>query len=233
MSRRIFIIVIIAGIFATPYSYYTYRTLKTRYIINDYFEQGRWEALRKEYDEVKGSRYRFVFFGDSMTENFKKHISGDSLVNMGISGDFTEGLIKRVSNVTHLAPDKIFIMIGINDIIEKVPMSEIKQNYVRVLDLLEEGCPAATIYLQSTLPTVGLRGLLSSSITHNREVIVLNQFLRQEAANREMIFVDMCKTFASEDNALRSELTVDGIHLNKRGYFLWKSIIKKYISTSN
>ena len=79
---------------------YFFPSLKTRYVINNYFNQGRWEKLRKEYQQLERENISFIFFGDSMTENFRSSMTNnDSTVNMGINGDFTEGLIMRIDNI--------------------------------------------------------------------------------------------------------------------------------------
>lgn len=213
------------------FSYYSFKILKIKYVMNDYFKQGRWEQLRDEYRKIKKTRYSSLFFGDSMTENFKQYMpESDSVKNMGISGDFSVGLIKRIDNVINFQPDKIFIMIGINDIIEKVPLSEIEDNYLKILELIKKKCPFTKIYIQSTLPTVGLRSLLNSSKSINKTVQKLNTFLKETAIEKNIVYIDMYSDFINDNNELRSELTTDGIHLSKKGYLIWKSHLKDYIT---
>src|ERR1700742_5027583 len=55
-----------------------------------------------------------IFFGDSITEmgDWKK-VTGDSTVlNRGIGGDITYGLLKRLKDITDRQPAKLFILIG-------------------------------------------------------------------------------------------------------------------------
>ncbi|MDG2343090.1 MAG: GDSL-type esterase/lipase family protein [Flavobacteriales bacterium] len=150
---------------------------------------------------------------------------------MGISGDFSEGLIKRIDNVVNYNPKNVFIMIGINDIIEKVPLSEIKANYIKIIELIENRCPETNIYIQSTLPTTGLRSLLSSSKGINIKVQDLNKFLYKTTKEKNIVFIDMYLDYTNQNNELKKELTTDGIHLNSKGYSIWESYIKNYINT--
>ena len=184
-----------------------------------------------EYSKQKRTEGTAVFFGDSMTENFGKHMTAStSICNMGISGDFAEGLIKRIDNVINFQPSSVFIMIGINDIIEKVPLSEIEANYLKILELIETNCPETTIYLQSTLPTIGLKSTLSSSKGINKTVQKLNAFLQKIAEKRGVVFIDMYSAFTNDTNELRKDLTLDGVHLNSQGYDIWKSHLSAYVT---
>ncbi len=214
--------------------FYSFKTLKTNYVMSDYFKQGRWEYLKNEYNKLQKKGYSSLFFGDSMTENFKKYLpESDSIVNMGISGDFTEGLIKRIDNVTHFKPENVFIMIGVNDIIEKVSLTEIEENYITIIKSIKTKCPKAKVYIQSTLPTYGLNSTLSSSNTINKTIQKLNLFLKQITKENNIIFIDMYGDFVNENNQLKPKLTTDGVHLNREGYAIWMSHIINYINTIN
>jgi len=224
------IIAIVIAIIIVALSYYLYSTFKTRYIIKDYFKQEKWMQKKNKFSHYKKTGYTNLFFGDSMTENFKFFMSrSDSIVNMGISGDFSEGLLKRIDNVITFQPDNLFIMIGINDIIEKVPLSDIQENYLKIIHQVEVNCPKTKIYIQSTLPTYHLRSMFSSSFEINNKVIELNSFLRKISQDKGICYIDMYADFTNENNELKQELTADGIHLNKKGYSIWASYLKKYI----
>ncbi len=227
MRKLIFIFLILIAIF---FGYYSFKILKTKFVVNSYFNQGRWRQLMEEYRKVKKTAYSSIFFGDSMTENFKEYMpTSDSIINMGISGDFTQGLIERIDNVTNFQPNQVFIMIGINDIIEKIPLNEIEKNYIIILETIKKKSPKTKIYIQSTLPTYGLNSFLSSSKGINKTVIKLNDFLKKTADKMNIVFIDMYPEFVNESNELRQEVTTDGIHLNMKGYQLWKSFLRKYL----
>ena len=230
MKLRRYYILILTGIVVGVLGYYSFVTLKRKYVMYEYFHNGRWEKLQSKYNKIKKTRKSIILFGDSMTELFKKYLhESDSIKNMGISGDFTEGLLKRIDNVTKYQPEKIFIMIGINDIVEKVPLSEIETNYLKIYDILKKYCPKTKIYFESTLPTRNLNSLLHSSKDINKTVIELNTFLQNTAKEKNCIFINMYSAFVDNHNYLRKELTTDGVHLNKAGYLIWQSYIKNDI----
>ncbi len=205
---------------------------KSKAVMNLYFSSERWNKLKLRYNNYPALTDCALLFGDSMTENFEKHISNPHILNFGISGDFSSGLIQRIHSVVKQQPKQIFIMIGINDLIEKVPVSTIKKNYVIVLSRLQKECPESEIFVQSTLPTRGINSLFSSSTNTNKKVSELNILMEMICKELNISFIDLYPIFLDRHNLLRKELSLDGVHLTKQGYNLWKSELQKHIKFS-
>src|SRR5476651_1691760 len=57
---------------------------------------------------------RVIFLGNSITEmgNWKKVLNDTTVINRGIGGDITYGILKRLKDITDRSPSKIFILIG-------------------------------------------------------------------------------------------------------------------------
>lgn len=229
-SKRVFfIIIILLSLLVTLLL--LFRTVRTKYIVSQYFYNVQWLAKKKFHSYYKKKMPVTILFGNSITENFKQYLpESDSLLNMGISGDFTEGLLRRLANVTDLKPEKLFIKIGINDIVERVPLQEIESNYKEILGRITKESPATIIYIQSTLPTRDLKSIFRDSKDINKIVMELNVFLKEQAKERNLTFIDMYPDFADANNELRKEFTYDGVHLTEQGYIVWKKYLSKYIS---
>ena len=61
-----------------------------------------------------------VFLGDSLTDFYPiEEFTDVKIVNRGIAGDTTSDVMHRVSEVVELKPKKLFLQIGINDMIRK------------------------------------------------------------------------------------------------------------------
>ena len=73
---------------------------------------------------------RIIFFGNSITQGGDwAKLTGDSTVlNRGIGGDVTFGLLHRLHDITVRQPSKLFILIGINDISRDIPDAVIAAN---------------------------------------------------------------------------------------------------------
>src|SRR6202020_1961602 len=61
---------------------------------------------------------RIIFLGNSITEmgDWKKVLNDSTVLNRGIGGDITYGVLKRLKDITDRNPSKVFILLGINDI---------------------------------------------------------------------------------------------------------------------
>lgn len=82
--------------------------------------------------------YNFVMIGDSITDHgeWNELTKRDDIINRGIGGDNTYGVLKRLDNLNP-ALKKAFIMIGVNDVpILKVNVAY--DNYIKIIDLLIE-----------------------------------------------------------------------------------------------
>ena len=65
---------------------------------------------------------RLSFLGNSITEGAKswnKRLNQRNLVNRGISGDITEGMLERLGEIYYYKPSSSFILIGINDLFDQ------------------------------------------------------------------------------------------------------------------
>src|ERR1700719_953485 len=76
-----------------------------------------------------------VMLGDSITEAAPwDELTGcRSIVNRGIGGDTTGGVLARLGDVVKLRPRAVFLMIGVNDISLRVPAETTIENYRGIL----------------------------------------------------------------------------------------------------
>lgn len=95
-----------------------------------------------------------VFLGDSMTDNgnWKDLFPYEHVINMGIGGDTTLGIINRLPQVVSLKPQKIFLMVGTNDLCYNRSIPETLANYDYILTQLQEQLPDTELYVESVLP---------------------------------------------------------------------------------
>jgi len=205
-----------------------YRYYKTRYVIDDYFQQGRWQYRCDLFETYPITENSTIFLGNSLTENFETHYEfKDTLLNYGISGDFTEGVLKRLDQIISRKPKKVVLMIAINDIIEKVPMNEIQSNYLQIVERLIHEVPGLNLYVQSNLPVYKTQSFLTSNADNMNQVRKLNEFLKELCSEKQIDYIDLFPLFVDAKNQLQPELTTDGIHLNEKGYDIWKKELIK------
>jgi lysophospholipase L1-like esterase len=168
---------------------------------------------------------RIVFLGNSITEMGDwKRLTGDTtVVNRGIGGDITFGMLNRLSLVTVLKPSKIFLLIGINDIGKDIPPPVIAQNIGRIIDRIRTESPGTKIILQTLLPVNPTVNQFPQHYDKNDKVLAVNKLLRTLAKDKQVPLADLHALFKDKKGLLRADLTGDGLHLdpNGNGYRIW------------
>jgi lysophospholipase L1-like esterase len=201
----------------------------------EYYKLSLWHKRVRSYKKIKYPVHTCtLFIGDSITEGYDlKHFYNDSnIANMGISGDFTSGVLDRLNHAKRLQPKKIFLMIGINDILKLVPFEKTKSNYSAIIDYIKKECPETKFFIQSNLPTDYhvVNNLPNDTIL--QYVNDLNIFLRAQCEQKGATFIDMYSKFESDKKVLQSVLTYDGLHLSYEGYKVWTEVISGYVKES-
>ena len=203
----------------------------------EYYALPRWSERVNAFSKIKRAPHTCsLFIGDSITEGCDmSYFLGDStIVNMGIGGDFSQGLLRRLEPIALLQPKKIFVLIGINDILKRLPIDEISKNHLTIIHALKEQCPTATIYFQSVMPinndyhVVGKDGRMPTHEVNN-EIKQLNQLLETHCANERIYYVHIYDALANDRGQLMHGLTYDGLHLDNNGNQVWTTLIRPLI----
>ena len=170
---------------------------------------------------AQNDKYKIVMLGDSITDEgeWAELLDSRLVQNRGISGDTTDGVLQRLDSINKSA-EKVFIMIGVNDIMRGKSVDEIFFNYQKIIQILKE--KKIKVYIQSTL-FIGEK----RAENFNIKVETLNIKLKQFASDNNLIFIDLNKILSS-NKMLKHEFTSDDLHINGSAYKLWAQEIKKY-----
>jgi lysophospholipase L1-like esterase len=170
-----------------------------------------------------------VMFGNSITSqaDWNELLGREDIVNRGISGDITEGMLKRIRSVLKVKPKYCFFMGGINDITRRVSYEKTLSNIQIISETLKTNGIIPVI--QSVLYT---ESRFFSSDYNNPIVTKLNDDIMEFCSENGIDFIDLNR-YMSENNSLRSEYTHDGLHLNAEGYAVWSRILTTYLKLNN
>ncbi|WP_084111239.1 SGNH/GDSL hydrolase family protein [Chryseobacterium taiwanense] len=208
---------------------------------------------------MKKMRYG-LFFGDSITYGeydgvfggwvdilkryaLQKYNEGSHeliLFNLGIGGETTDGLVKRIPHemaARNAAEGNIvFISYGANDLAikEDIQMVHPEKFAANILTAIQEAKKYSDdIYLVSILPfSNNVDGVVvaSGKLRTNNEVLVYNQILKKITAENSLHYVDFHSAFLDDKEIL---LSADGVHPNEKGYGMMAEIaipiIEKYL----
>jgi len=202
-----------------------------------------------------------LFFGDSITYGeydgvfggwvdilkrcaLQKYNEGGTneliLFNLGIGGETTEGLVKRIPHEmaarNSAEGNIVFIGYGANDLAMKngtqmVNPENFKTNILTAIQHAKQY--SQDIYLISILPfskKVDRVVVASGKLRTNEEVIIYNQILKDIAIENSLSYIDFYSAFLQDKEIL---LSSDGVHPNEKGYGMMSEIaipiIEKYL----
>jgi lysophospholipase L1-like esterase len=166
-----------------------------------------------------------VMIGDSLTASvyWNEIFEGVKIANRGVGGNTTQDILHRMDTILSLHPKEAFVEAGINDLLEGISVDETYRNYVAIVEALRKRKIAVVV--QSTVECAkslcGLRTL--------QDIRALNGRLRGYAAGHGLAFVNLNGGITSETDGLLRDYTIDGIHLNGKGYVAWSRAIRPLV----
>ncbi len=168
------------------------------------------------------SSKNIVMLGDSITDRglWNELINRDDIINRGISGDTTIGVLSRVDSLNK-SLKQAFVMIGTNDILKGRSVGYVFKNYKKIMALLQK---------QDIVPIVQSNlyvGNIAPAI-YNQRIEELNTLLSKYCFKNKIQYIDLNKEFAP-DKVLLDKYSLDGLHLNGIAYIKWAKIIAKYM----
>ncbi len=169
---------------------------------------------------VEKKELTIVAFGDSLTAGYGVDLSESypyilderlaqekvsaKVINMGVSGETTQGGTERVSFVLEQEPDVVLLGLGANDMLRSLPPSLVRTNLDFIIKSLTDANKKVVL--------LGMKSSITNGSAYRQEFDVIYEDL---AKKYDLALVP----FFLEGVVLRSSLnTSDGIHPNKAGY---------------
>ncbi|UKT65545.1 GDSL-type esterase/lipase family protein [Pedobacter mucosus] len=180
------------------------------------------------FKEDPTSKKDIIFLGNSITAgtNWAKLLNLPQAKNRGISGDITFGILDRLQDVIDGKPQKVFILIGINDISRNIPDSVILRNYKLMISKIKKGSKKTHIYFNTLLPVNSSFGKFPNHYGKDEHILWLNDQIRK-FSTKNVTVIDLYSQFTDADRHLKAELTKDGLHLLPEGYTVWADYLNK------
>lgn len=189
-------------------------------------------AQRKELlDMLPVKPHHIVMLGNSLTHGgeWAELLDNPNVINRGISGDTTDGVLARLPNIIKGQPAQLFLLIGVNDISHNLTADSISRNILRIVDEVHAGSPNTEIFVQSLLPFNQSFGRYKRLDGKEPLVTEINAILEPAVKERGFTWININPLFADENGNLRKELTGDGLHLLAPGYDIWRNALKPYL----
>lgn len=234
MTRRILffllfsftlLIGLIWGVASTHYNFFPYKQLRNiKRIISPELAFNPYYYDRVSIFNTFQGNADIVMIGDSLTDfgEWNEILQGKSILNRGISGDRTDGVLKRLDSVIATGASKAFIMIGFNDINAEVDAVKIIKNYEDIiLKLTDNGM---SVFIQSILFIND-----NAKSPTNKIIAQVNHQLKTLSQNTQSVTYINLNSKLAPSGKLESQFTTDGIHLNSKGYEVWRDLLHLFI----
>ena len=184
-------------------------------------------AIFKSEPVIKG---RIIFLGNSITEfgDWKGLFNDPTVINRGIAGDNTYGVLARLNDIIIRKPKKVFIEIGVNDFALERGQQHAVRNILSIVKQIHLGSPRTRIYVLSILPTNdNVKTDYPFAYNKQRETNMINNELSKASSTNSYYFVGLNKVLRDKNGKLDTKFAMgDGIHLNKTGYQKYLVLLK-------
>lgn len=181
------------------------------------------------FKKMPNQKKEIIFLGNSLTEGGKwqELFNRKHVINRGISGDVTYGILARLDEVLASRPAKIFLLCGVNDMKRGTPNAMILANFRKIINRVKVQSPGTKLLIQSLLPVN--EEMLPPSYVNVRNVKIddINNSLKALCNQTGVTYLDLHPAFADQRGNLRKELSIDGLHLRQASYILWADYLKK------
>lgn len=178
-----------------------------------------------------------VFIGDSITEFWAAadpDFFASGIVGRGISGQTSPQLLLRfMADVIALKPRVVHLLCGGNDMAGNTGPStpaDYQNNVLAMIALAQ--AHGIKVILGSITPANGFPWLAGGGVDPRARLAQLNGWLKQLADQRGLVWADYHSVLKTADDALRPELTRDGVHPVAAGYALMRPVAEAALAAA-
>lgn len=180
-----------------------------------------------------------VMLGDSITDfyDLDKYYGSDKLiVNSGINGNKTDDIIDNIrKRVYEYNPSKLFLLIGVNDILyDNASPEDVIDKIDTIVLETNERLPNTRIYIESIYPVNNKwkeehDNRVKDANEINETIVKTNKLLKKYCVDNDLKYINVYSSLLDENNLFNTDYTDDGLHPNDNGYEVITKILKKYM----
>jgi lysophospholipase L1-like esterase len=185
----------------------------------DWPQLEHYRATNAALPPVAAGEQRVVFFGASVAEYWATRgapfFPGKPYINRGIGGQTSAQMLVRFrQDVIDLHPAAVVFLESTNDISQNMDPEMSEDNWQSIAELAK----ANGIQMILTSITPSSHFPWSPALYPVETIRVRNTWLKEYAASHSLVYVDFYPALANAEGGMKTDLTVDGVHPNKKGY---------------
>jgi lysophospholipase L1-like esterase len=171
---------------------------------------------------ASASQQKIVFAGGSSIArgNWSSYF-GILIENDGVGGLESRGLVNAIKGYVASNPNKIFIMIGSNNILNRHE-SILVDDISTIIEIIRAVSPTTQIFIHSILP---VNNTFSNGLIEN-----YNNLIQSLCNAKNVKFISLYSLFKDSKTIIKlNYYQPDGIHLTDAGYQVWANVIREYV----
>ena len=189
---------------------------------------GEVDQLTKENYHPDPGKKLLLFAGSSSIRKWtdvQDYFPGYNVINYGFGGSCYSDLLFFYDKLfTRYKPDVLFIYEGDNDIAAGTSPQVIVKEADTLIRKLRKDLPETKIVIISAKPSLARWHL-------KKQYLELNKKLKKLCAKYpDVSFADVWKIMLNDQGQPRPDIFLnDGLHMNRKGYDLWKKVLAKEV----
>jgi lysophospholipase L1-like esterase len=169
-----------------------------------------------------------LFVGSSsirMWDDMQSYFPGYAIIQRGFGGSgLNDAILYADDIIVPYHPKQIVIYSGENDVAEGASSTDVLQRFTELFNLIREKLPAAGVIYISIKPSPSREKYMPVMEQAN---VMIRQFL---SSYPETVYVDIYHPMLNSEGKPRKELFIgDNLHMNSKGYELWRDAITPHL----
>jgi lysophospholipase L1-like esterase len=181
-----------------------------------------WLSLFEKESSTSGAS---IIAGDSIVQRIPPTLLNNKVLNQGISGESSIGLLNRANQIASNKPKTVVLAVGINDLLAGRNREDVYKNLMETVKRINTASPTTKIYIQSILPKSAPDEITAINKDYkdkianvqNKDILWINDRLRASGGTSYSYF-DAYSSIVSSNGSIKKEFTTDGIHLTGSAY---------------
>ena len=193
----------------------------------DFYEKEIKEFIKK--DAVNFPKKETILFTGSSSIVYWKTLKQDMHPFRVLNRGFGGAHITHVNNhfkdiVIPYQPRGIVFFCGTNDLAALKSPQKVFEDFLIFYESVKESLPKAKVFVIGVKPSIARHHLRKKELS-------LNKFTSDLANEEEnLIFIDVWKAMLLDENRANPGLFLeDGLHMNEKGYEIWKKLLRPYL----
>lgn len=167
-----------------------------------------------------------LFIGDSITEGISAYGLLDETNVLAVKGCTILKAEKEIDTIVKRNPDKIYILLGSNDLLYGMDSKKFSSEYVEFIHHIKDKLPDSKIYIQSIFP-VSKDVENEKPMLSNSRIDEFNTELKSMADQQGISYINVEKLLKDDMGIINEDYTSDGIHVKYKVYSIWLDYVKK------